>query len=72
MIYIYFNSWGTYSVKIEKVSKKIKKEYIPEVKMDMDTIELTSIVLKSPNGTRFTIAVGDDGVLTATQIVLPN
>ena len=49
--------------------KQIDEKYLPEVNMDMDTIELTSVVLKSPNGTRFTIAIGNDGVLTATQIV---
>ena len=30
--------------------------------------EATELILKSPNGTRFSITVGDDGVLTATQI----
>ena len=30
--------------------------------------EATELILKSPNGTRFSITVGDDGVLTATEI----
>ena len=32
------------------------------------TVESTAIILKSPNGTRFKITVGDDGVLTSTEI----
>ena len=30
------------------------------------SVEGTALILSSPNGTRFTIAIGDDGVLTAT------
>lgn len=33
------------------------------------SIEGTTIILKSPNGTRFNITVGDDGVLSATEIL---
>ena len=33
-------------------------------------IEATAIILSSPNGTRFQITVGDDGVLTATEITV--
>lgn len=34
------------------------------------SMEATFIILSSPNGTRFSISVGDDGILTATEIVL--
>lgn len=33
------------------------------------SVEGTAIILKSPNGTRFNITVGDDGVLSATEII---
>ena len=33
------------------------------------SVEGTAIILKSPNGTRFNISVGDDGVLSATKII---
>lgn len=33
------------------------------------SVEGTAIILKSPNGTRFNISVGDDGVLSATEII---
>ena len=29
----------------------------------------TSIILSSPNGTRFSITIGDDGILSANEIV---
>jgi hypothetical protein len=32
------------------------------------SVEATALILSSPNGTRFQITVGDDGVLTATEI----
>lgn len=32
------------------------------------TVEGTALILSSPNGTRFNITVGDDGVLSATEI----
>lgn len=32
------------------------------------SVEATAIILKSPNGTRFSITVGDDGVLSATEV----
>lgn len=32
------------------------------------SVEGTALILSSPNGTRFNITVGDDGVLTATEI----
>ena len=33
------------------------------------SVEATALILSSPNGTRFQITVGDDGVLTATEII---
>ena len=33
------------------------------------SVEATSIILSSPNGTRFSITIGDDGVLSATEII---
>ena len=34
------------------------------------TVEATALILSSPNGTRFQITVGDDGVLSATEITI--
>ena len=34
------------------------------------SVEATSIILSSPSGKRFNITVGDDGILTSTEIVL--
>lgn len=33
-------------------------------------VEATALILSSPNGTRFQITVGDDGVLTATELTV--
>lgn len=32
------------------------------------SVEATALILKSPNGTRFSITIGDDGVLSASEI----
>ena len=53
---------GTYILKISEGTVEttpINERYIPD---------MTSLVLLSPNGTRFSITVGDDGVLSATEI----
>ena len=34
------------------------------------SVEATALILSSPNGTRFEITVGDDGVLTATEMTI--
>lgn len=45
--------------------------YIPDTiaRVGSDgSLEATALILSSPNGTRFQITIGDDGVLTATEI----
>ncbi len=55
----YGENANPHSIKIETLKNVVKDEYIPD---------MTSIVLKFPNGTRFSITVGNDGILTATEI----
>ena len=35
---------------------------------DGGTVDETALILSSPNGTRFKITIGDDGILTASEI----
>lgn len=37
-------------------------------KIDEKEAERAAFILSSPNGTKFNITIGDDGVLTATEI----
>ena len=52
---------------INRLSDKADKDHTHSLsELEIDAV--TSVVLLSPNGTRFSITVGDDGVLTASEI----
>lgn len=52
---------------------QLDEKFIPDsVKAKSDwavnSVETTVLILSSPNGTRFKITIGDDGILTASEI----
>ncbi|MBR5795758.1 MAG: hypothetical protein IKY26_06410 [Erysipelotrichaceae bacterium] len=55
-------SWNDLTDKPFEVVDNTVKSTIP--------VEATALILSSPNGTRFQITIGDDGVLTATEITV--
>lgn len=67
----------TNNVFVTKTTKQLDEKYIPEniarvsdvnEKID-ERLTPTTLYLASPNGTKFAITIGDDGILTATGIV---
>jgi hypothetical protein len=60
---------GYYNVYVDAVPKSIINENRMQFILDDLKEEIsTSLILKSPNGTKFNITVNDDGTLSTTQI----
>lgn len=66
-IVVMTNDNRSHTFKVTKVVgdlKTIDSKYLPK------ELEATALILSSPNGTRFEITVGDDGVLTALEMTI--
>ena len=62
-------SYSQTTVKVYAIPKSVINEKRMEMILDDLKEEIsTSLILKSPNGTKFNITVNDDGTLSATQI----
>ena len=71
------NSIGTHTYRIYTgtvTTKTIDEKYIPDTIARAEDVDtkftngFDSLILLSPNGTKFNITIGDDGVLSATEI----